>query len=56
MRSRIDFLGKSGHRIVTDLNLNFNVTMDTLLQVFTALKAKVKLQVELPNLKISIGE
>ena len=33
-----------------------NVTMDTLLRVFTALKAKVKLQVELPNLKISIGE
>jgi len=33
-----------------------NVTMDTLLRVFTALKAKVKLQVELPNLKMSIGE
>jgi DNA-binding XRE family transcriptional regulator len=27
-----------------------NVTMDTLLRVFTALKAKVTLQVELPNL------
>ena len=33
-----------------------NVTMDTLIRVFTALKAKVKFQVELPNLNISIGE
>jgi HTH-type transcriptional regulator/antitoxin HipB len=33
-----------------------NATMDTLLRVFTALKAKVKLQVELPNLNISIGK
>jgi HTH-type transcriptional regulator/antitoxin HipB len=33
-----------------------NVTMDTLLRVFTALKAKVKLQIELPNLNISIGQ
>jgi len=33
-----------------------NVTMDTLLRVFTALKAKVKLQVELPNLSIHIGQ
>ena len=33
-----------------------NVTMDTLLRVFTAFKAKVKLQVELPNLNISIGQ
>lgn len=33
-----------------------NATMDTLLRVFTALKAKVKLQVELPNLNISIGQ
>lgn len=33
-----------------------NVTMDTLLRVFTALKAKVKFQVELSNLNISIGE
>jgi len=33
-----------------------NVTMDTLMKVFTALKAKVKLQVELPNLNISIGQ
>jgi len=32
-----------------------NVTMDTLLRVFTALKAKVKLQVELANLNISVG-
>ena len=33
-----------------------NVTMDTLLRVFTALKAKVKLHVELPNLTISVGQ
>ena len=33
-----------------------NVTMDTLLRVFTALKAKVKLQVELSNLNISVGQ
>lgn len=32
-----------------------NATMDTLLRVFTALKAKVKLQVQLPNLNVSIG-
>lgn len=32
-----------------------NVTIDTLLRVFTALKAKVKLQVELPNLNIQVG-
>ena len=32
-----------------------NVTMDTLLRVFTALKAKVKLQVELSNLNIIVG-
>lgn len=32
-----------------------NVTMDTLLRVFTALKAKVKFHVELPNLQINIG-
>jgi DNA-binding XRE family transcriptional regulator len=31
-----------------------NATIDTLLRVFTALKAKVKLQVELPNLNIDI--
>jgi len=33
-----------------------NATMDTLLRVFTALKAKVKLLVELPNLSISVGQ
>lgn len=33
-----------------------NVTMDTLIKVFTALKANIKLQVELPNLNISIGQ
>ena len=33
-----------------------NVTMDTLLRVFSALKAKIKLQVELPNLQISVEE
>ena len=32
-----------------------NVTMDTLLRVFTALKATVKLQIELPHLNISVG-
>jgi HTH-type transcriptional regulator / antitoxin HipB len=33
-----------------------NVTMETLIKVFTALKAKIKLQVELPNLNISVGQ
>jgi len=33
-----------------------NVTMDTLLRVFTALKAKVKFQVQLSNLNISVGK
>jgi DNA-binding XRE family transcriptional regulator len=33
-----------------------NVTMDTLIRVFTALKAKVKFQVELPNLRVSINQ
>ena len=33
-----------------------NVTIDTLMRVFTALKAKVKLQVELPNLNVSVGK
>jgi DNA-binding XRE family transcriptional regulator len=33
-----------------------NVTMDTLLRVFTALKAKVTLQVELSNINISFGK
>jgi HTH-type transcriptional regulator/antitoxin HipB len=32
-----------------------NVTIDTLLRVFTALKATVKLQIELPNLNINVG-
>ena len=32
-----------------------NVTIDTLLKVFTALKAKVKLQVELPNISVDLG-
>jgi transcriptional regulator with XRE-family HTH domain len=31
-----------------------NVTIDTLMKVFTALKAKVKLQVELPNAKFKV--
>mgnify|MGYP001068705713 FL=1 len=33
-----------------------NVTMDTLLRVFTALKAKVKLQVELSDIQLNIGQ
>jgi transcriptional regulator with XRE-family HTH domain len=37
-------------------NKTSNVTMDTLLRVFTALKARVKLQVELPNVNVSIGQ
>jgi len=32
-----------------------NVTMDTLLKVFSALKAKVKLQIELPNAKFNVA-
>jgi HTH-type transcriptional regulator / antitoxin HipB len=32
-----------------------NVTMDTLMKVFGALKAKVKFQVELSNTKFSVG-
>ena len=32
-----------------------NVTIDTLMKVFSALKAKVKLQVELPNAKINVA-
>ena len=36
-------------------NKTSNVTMDTLLKVFTALKARVKLQVELPSVKVSVG-
>lgn len=33
-----------------------NVTIDTLIKVFTALKANIKFQVELPNLNIRIGQ
>lgn len=33
-----------------------NATVDTLMRVFTALKAKVKLQVELPNLQVSVEQ
>ena len=33
-----------------------NVTMDTLLRVFTALKAKVKFQIELSNLNLNLGK
>ena len=33
-----------------------NVTIDTLIRVFTALKAKIKLQIELPNLKLALGQ
>ena len=32
-----------------------NATIDTLIRVFAALKAKVKLNIELPNLKASVG-
>ena len=37
-------------------NKTGNVTMDTLLRVFTALKARVKLQIELPNVNVSLGQ
>ena len=33
-----------------------NVTIDTLMRVFGALQAKVKLQVELPHLKINLSQ
>ena len=33
-----------------------NVTIDTLLRVFNALQAKVKFQIELPNLTINLGQ
>jgi DNA-binding XRE family transcriptional regulator len=36
-------------------NHTSNVTIDTLLRVFTALKAKVKLQIELPSYNVSLG-
>ncbi len=32
-----------------------NVTIDTLMKVFTALKAKVKLQIELPDAKFNVA-
>ena len=32
-----------------------NVTIDTLMKVFSALKAKVKIQVELPNAKFNVA-
>ncbi|WP_418894632.1 helix-turn-helix domain-containing protein [Limibacterium fermenti] len=32
-----------------------NVTMNTLIKVFTALKAKVKLQIELPDANLNVG-
>jgi DNA-binding XRE family transcriptional regulator len=33
-----------------------NATIDTLIKVFAALKASVRLQIELPNLNVSIGQ
>lgn len=33
-----------------------NATIDTLIRVFAALKASVRLQIELPNLNVSIGQ
>ncbi len=33
-----------------------NVTVETLMRVFNALQAKVKLSVELPHFKISLGQ
>lgn len=33
-----------------------NVTIDTLMRVFNALQAKVKLQIELPHFKINLGQ
>jgi len=33
-----------------------NVTIETLMRVFNALQAKVKLSVELPHFKISLGQ
>jgi HTH-type transcriptional regulator / antitoxin HipB len=32
-----------------------NVTMETLLRVFTALKAKIKFQIQLSNININVG-
>ncbi len=36
-------------------NHTSNVTVETLLRVFSALKAKVKLQVEMPHVRLNIG-
>ncbi|MBC7553740.1 MAG: helix-turn-helix transcriptional regulator [Taibaiella sp.] len=33
-----------------------NATIGTLMRVFAALKAKVKFQIELPDLKLSVGQ
>jgi DNA-binding XRE family transcriptional regulator len=33
-----------------------NVTIDTLMRVFNALQAKVKLQIELPNFKLNLEQ
>jgi DNA-binding XRE family transcriptional regulator len=37
-------------------NSTSNVTMDTLLRVFSVLKAKVNMQVELPNIYVNLGQ
>jgi len=37
-------------------NKTSNVTMDTLLRVFTALKAKIRLQVELSGVNVNLGQ
>jgi DNA-binding XRE family transcriptional regulator len=37
-------------------NNTSNVTIETLMRVFNALQAKVMLQIELPNIKISMGQ
>lgn len=50
------FIGIQKAQISRIENNASNVTMDTLIRVFTALKAKVKFQVEIPNLNISIGD
>ena len=36
-------------------NNTSNVTMETLLRVFTALKAKIRFQIELPGVNVSLG-
>lgn len=51
-----DLIGVQKAQISRLENRTSNVTMETLLRVFTALKAKVKFQIELPNLNISIGK